>query len=115
MALTTPSLVTTKADPGGTTSVEGLWMGVPVLSLAGRRTLARQGVSILRNVGLEDWIAADADDYVARAVHHAGAPAALAALRAGLRERLLESPLCDAARFAAHLEAALEQMWEGHS
>lgn len=98
--------------PGGTTSVEGLWMGVPVLSLAGRRALGRQGASILQNLGLPDWIADDEDDFVARAARHAADPAALALLRSGLRERLLRSPLCDAPRFAGHLLAALEAMWD---
>jgi protein O-GlcNAc transferase len=99
--------------PGGTTSVEGLWMGVPVLSLAGRRALGRQGASILRNLGLEEWIADDADDFIARAARYAADPAALALLRAGLRSRLESSPLCDAPRFAGHLMAALHAMWEG--
>jgi protein O-GlcNAc transferase len=101
--------------PGGTTSVEGLLMGVPVLTLAGRRALGRQGVSILRNLGMDDWIAADADDFVACAVRHAGDRAALAALRAGLRERLLGSPLCDAPRFAGHFIGALRTMREGRN
>jgi predicted O-linked N-acetylglucosamine transferase (SPINDLY family) len=53
--------------PGGTTTVEALWMGVPVLTLAGERMISRQGVSLLMNAGLPDWAASDADDYVARA------------------------------------------------
>jgi predicted O-linked N-acetylglucosamine transferase (SPINDLY family) len=100
--------------PGGTTSVEGLWMGVPLLSLAGDRPLARQGVSILHNVGLPDWIASDTDDYLARAVRHAADIQGLAALRAELRPRLLASPLCDAPRFARHFEQALRAIWASH-
>jgi predicted O-linked N-acetylglucosamine transferase (SPINDLY family) len=96
--------------PGGTTSVEGLWMGVPVLTLSGSRALARQGVSILQNVGLPDWIADDADDYVERAARHAGDLAALGALRLRLRERLLASPLCDGDRFAGHFVEVLRAM-----
>ncbi|TDP63957.1 tetratricopeptide repeat protein [Roseateles toxinivorans] len=99
--------------PGGTTSVEGLWMGVPVLSLRGATALSRQGESLLQNLGLSDWVAADEDDYLARAVAHASDLPALAALRAGLRERLLRSPLCDAPRFAGHLDALLRQAWRG--
>jgi predicted O-linked N-acetylglucosamine transferase (SPINDLY family) len=93
--------------PGGTTSLESLWMGVPVLTLPGDTALSRQGLSILQNLGLADWVARDADDYVARAVRHAGDLATLSALRQGLRARLLASPLCDAPRFARHLEAGL--------
>jgi len=97
--------------PGGTTSAEGLWMGVPVLSLRGATALSRQGESLLQNLGLPDWVAANEDDYLARAVTHASDLRALAALRAGLRERLLQSPLCDAHRFAGHFEALLRQAW----
>ena len=86
-------------------------MGVPVLTLAGERFPSRQGVSLLMNAGLPEWIAADADDYVARAVAHAGDLQRLAALRNGLRPQVLASPVFDAARFAGHFEAALRGMW----
>lgn len=97
--------------PGGTTSVEGLWMGVPVLTLAGEHFLSRQGVGILMNAGLPEWIAVDADDYIARAVFHASDLHRLASLRNGLRQQILTSPIFDAPRFARHLEAALRGMW----
>jgi len=97
--------------PGGTTTVESLWMGVPVLTLEGERFLARQGVGLLMNAGLADWIAADSDDYVMRAVNHSHDLQALAALRAKLRNQVLMSPIFDAPRFAHHLEEALRTMW----
>jgi predicted O-linked N-acetylglucosamine transferase (SPINDLY family) len=97
--------------PGGTTSIEGLWMGVPVLSLKGRRFISHQGETILHNVGLPEWIAVDEDDYVAKAAAFAGDLRALAALRTDLRERLVASPLCDAPRFARNLEEAFRGMW----
>ncbi|MDH4134293.1 MAG: tetratricopeptide repeat protein, partial [Gammaproteobacteria bacterium] len=97
--------------PGGTTTVEALWMGVPVLTLTGERFLARQGVGLLMNAGLPEWVARDADDYVARAVAHASDLPALAALRARLRAQVLASPIFDAPRFARHFEHALRQMW----
>ncbi|MBW8720344.1 MAG: tetratricopeptide repeat protein, partial [Polaromonas sp.] len=71
--------------PGGTTTAEALWMGIPVLTLAGERFLSRQGVGLLMNAGLPDWIATDTDDYLARAVSHASDLQRLAALRGGLR------------------------------
>ena len=98
--------------PGGTTSVEGLWMGVPVLNLAGERFLPRQGIGLLMNAGLPEWIASNADDYVARAVLHAGDLERLATLRCGLRQQVLNSPVFDATRFARHFEAALRGMWQ---
>ena len=57
--------------PGGTISLEGLWMGVPVITRQGNRFLSRVGESIAQNAGLADWIAHDNDDYVAKAVAHA--------------------------------------------
>jgi predicted O-linked N-acetylglucosamine transferase (SPINDLY family) len=98
--------------PGGTTTAEALWMGVPVLTLPGDSPLSRQGQGLLANLGLHDWVAGDADDFLARAVRHAADRPALAALRQGLRPRLLQSALCDAPRFARHLEAALRGLWQ---
>ena len=94
--------------PGGTTTLEGLWMGVPVLTRRGDRFVSHQGESIAINAGLAEWIAADDDDTVAKAaaldLHR------LAEVRAGLRSRMRTSPLFDAPRFARHLEAALGEM-----
>jgi predicted O-linked N-acetylglucosamine transferase (SPINDLY family) len=87
-------------------------MGVPVLTLSGQHFLHRQGVGLLMNAGLPEWVASDADDYVARAVFHAGNLERLAVLRSQLREQVLASPVFDAARFAMHFEAALRGMWE---
>ena len=98
--------------PGGTTTAEALWMGVPVLTLAGKHFLARQGVGLLMNAGLPEWVASDFDNYVALAVRHASDPHRLAALRSGLRQQVLASPIFDAPRFARHFEAALRGMWE---
>ena len=98
--------------PGGTTSVEGLWMGVPVLTLTGGSLLSRQGMGILMNAGLQEWVAADADDFVFRASTHASDVQHLARLRSGLRQQVLATPLFDAARFARHFEAALWGMWK---
>ena len=98
--------------PGITTTVESLWMGVPVLSLAGTTFLSRQGVSLLMNAGLPEWIAVDADDYVARGAAHARDRQRLAMLRSGLREQALSSPIFDARRFANHFAIALRGMWQ---
>ncbi len=98
--------------PGGTTTVEALWMGVPVLTLRGDRFLSHAGESLLHTAGLADWIAADADDYVAKARAYVLDARALSVCRADLRQRLLASPLCDARRFATHLETAMYQMWQ---
>ena len=96
---------------GGTTSVEALWMGVPVLTLKGDRYVAHMGENILHNLGLPEWIAADRADYVCKAAAFAADLDGLAALKRSLRARLVASPLCDAPRFARHLEAAFRGMW----
>ena len=96
--------------PGGTTSVESLWMGVPVLTLRGDRFLANNGAGIASNAGLADWIAQDTGDYLAKAVAATRDLPALAALRAGLRDRVQYSPLCDGPAFASALEEALRGM-----
>jgi len=98
--------------PGGTTTVEALWMGVPVLSRRGDRFLSHAGESLLQTAGLEEWVAQDDDDYVLKARTYAADHRKLERLRADLRQRLLISPLCDAPRFAAHLEAAFQGMWQ---
>jgi predicted O-linked N-acetylglucosamine transferase (SPINDLY family) len=96
---------------GGTTSAESLWMGVPVLTLAGRHLVARQGVGLMMNAGLPDYVANDAQDYVDRAIRLSADLPALARLRAGLRAQVQQSPVFDAARFAGHLVVALRGMW----
>jgi len=98
--------------PGGTTTCEALWMGVPTLTHAGSTMLARQGASLLTCVGLEEWIASDEGDYVAKALARAADVNQLVQLRSGLRQQVLASPLFDAPRFALHLEEALHGMWQ---
>jgi len=97
---------------GGTTTCDALWMGVPVLTLAGERFLSRQGVGLMMNAGLPEWIAHNAEDYVARAVSHASDLKRLALLRASLRQQVLASPLFNAERFAHHFEQALRNIWQ---
>jgi predicted O-linked N-acetylglucosamine transferase (SPINDLY family) len=97
--------------PGGTTSVEGLWMGVPVLTLAGGSLLSRQGVGILSNMEMTEWIAHSHDEYVKRAIMHASDLTRLSELRKCLRDRLKASPLLDASRFARQFNDVLRSMW----
>ncbi|MPW18621.1 tetratricopeptide repeat protein [Paraburkholderia sp. CNPSo 3157] len=97
----------------GTTAAESLWMGVPVFGMQGDRFVSHIVESIVHAAGLGDtWIARSRDDYIERAVAFAANPQALGELRAGLRAHVLASPLCDAPRFARHLEDALHAMWD---
>jgi len=94
---------------GGMTTLDGLWMGVPVLTLPGPAPISRQGLSFLQTLGLaEGWAAADEAAYVRLARARMEDRAGLAALRAGLRDRMAASPLVDAERFAADLLALLQ-------
>ncbi len=96
----------------GTTTIEALWQGVPVVSLAGRPTVGRFGAMILHAVGLDRWVTDDEASYIARAVAAASDLNALAQLRAGLRPRFAASPLCDAAGLAREIEAAYRDLWD---
>jgi predicted O-linked N-acetylglucosamine transferase (SPINDLY family) len=97
--------------PGGTTSSDTLWMGVPLLTKKGHNYLSHAGEYVVHNVGLPDWIAADDDDYVAKAAGFASDIGRLAALRAILRQQMLASPLCNSAGLARNFEDAMWGMW----
>ena len=97
---------------GGTTSIDALIMGVPLVTLTGDRSIARGGVSLLSNLGLKELIAATPQDYVRIVRQLANDPLRLAVLRQGLRQRLEHSPLMDGARFTCNLEALYRQMWQ---
>jgi len=100
--------------PGGTTTCEALWMGVPTLTLAGDSLIARQGASMLSAAGLADWVAETKVDYLNAALSLCSDLSQLANLRAKLRAQVLASPLFDAERFAKNMEIALWEMWHEH-
>jgi predicted O-linked N-acetylglucosamine transferase (SPINDLY family) len=89
---------------GTTTTCESLWMGVPVVSLAGDRHASRVGASLLTAVGLQELIANSREEYVNIAAKLAGDLDRLAEIRSALRERMRESPLLDHAGFTRELE-----------
>jgi len=95
---------------GGTTTFDALWMGVPVVSLAGDRPFSRGGASILGNLGLTQWLVETREDYIERAVELGAIAVPLAAIRRGLRARLEASALMDAPLFARSMEEAIETM-----
>jgi predicted O-linked N-acetylglucosamine transferase (SPINDLY family) len=97
---------------GGTTTLQALWMGVPVVSLEGHNFVSRMGASFLRTMGRPEWVAADEDGYVAAAVALAHRRAALRTGRAALRAAM--QPLCDIDTYARHFEAVLQGIWRSH-
>jgi predicted O-linked N-acetylglucosamine transferase (SPINDLY family) len=96
---------------GTTTTCEALWMGVPVVTLAGDRHASRVGVSLLHAAGVPEWIADSPGRYVEIAAGLAHDPAGLAARRTGQRERVAASVLCDQAAFAARFEDTVRTAW----
>ena len=98
--------------PGGVTSIESLWMGVPVLTLSGDCFLSRQGEKILINADLCDWVSKNKEEYVVKAEKLTSNLNKLSLLRSCLRNQVLKSPLFDTSRFAKNFENALWNMWK---
>jgi predicted O-linked N-acetylglucosamine transferase (SPINDLY family) len=98
---------------GTTTTCEAMWMGVPVITLASLpfTHAARVGASLLHAVGLDELVASDEDALVRVAADLAGDRARLRALRAGMRARMVASPLCDRAAFGVRFGDALRRAW----
>ncbi len=97
---------------GTTTTCEALFMGVPVITLAGDRHAGRVGATLLTRLGLDRLVARDEETYLAAARWLAANPAELALLRRELRPQFLRSPLCDARRFARQMEDVYHAMME---
>jgi len=96
---------------GHTTTCDSLWMGVPVIMLAGTNYHSRFGSSALVNLGLEELIATTREQYVQSAVALAQDQPRLESLRAELRDRMIRSPILDARQFTRNVEAAYRKMW----
>lgn len=96
---------------GGMTTLLSLWMGVPVITVAGETFASRQSMSFLTQLGLTELIARDASDYVERATALVADVDGLQSLRSTLRQRLLDSPLCNSDHFARSIESAFREMW----
>ena len=104
---------------GHTTSLDALWMGVPVPTIVGQTVVGRAGVSLLKNLGLPELIAHTPDEYVRVVSELASDRGRLSEMRAGLRGRMERSPLMDGKQFARDIEAAYRMIWrkwcEGHT
>jgi len=96
---------------GGTTTCDALWMGVPVITVPGTRSISRSTTSILATLGLSDWIATSPEDYVRLAVRCTEDRESIAELRRTLRGRMRASPLVDELQFARDVEDAYRRMW----
>jgi protein O-GlcNAc transferase len=98
---------------GHTTSLDSLWMGVPVVTLVGKTAVGRAGLSQCSNLGLTELVAKSTDAFVRIATELAGDVRRLAELRRGMRERMLASPLTKGVEFTRAVEEAYLRMSKG--
>ena len=98
--------------PGGGTTCDALYMGVPVITLVGQRHGARFGYSLLMNMGLGELCAFTPEEYVAKAVALAGDTERLQTLHQTLRRRMRQSPLMDEGQYMAELEQSYQRIWQ---
>ncbi len=96
---------------GCTTTMESLWMGVPVINLRGDRYVSHMGETILKHLGLEEFVTDSEEEYIAKAIALASELPALAEIRQRLRGNLLNSCLCDGPGFTRSLEAVYREIW----
>jgi len=96
---------------GGTTTMEALWQGVPVVTFLGDRWAGRQSASLLRSAGLGEYVARDLDGYVAMAAALAAQPERVARARAGMRERIRGSDVCNGEQLARDMEHLYRDMY----
>jgi predicted O-linked N-acetylglucosamine transferase (SPINDLY family) len=99
---------------GGTTTLQALWMGVPVIALRGGNFVGRMGASFLTTLGQPDWIAQDDDGYRAIARQLVDQLPSLRQGRAALRQRMAHSGLSDLDRYAADVQVLLRRIWRHH-
>ena len=97
---------------GCTTTCEALWMGVPVIVLKGNESRSRMSLSILKQVGLDDYIAESPEAYIDIAKDLATDISKLQMVRSGLREKMKQSSLLDAAAFTHAVESAFRDLWK---
>ncbi len=97
---------------GGATTLDALWMGVPIIALAGKYFATRMGVTIMNNIGLPELTAENEKAYVDIAADLATNPSRLRAIRHNLRQRMSDSPIMDYPAFARDIEAAYRGMWQ---
>ena len=105
---------------GTTTTCDALWMGVPVIAIKGSRHISRVSWSIIHQVGLDELVADNEDDYINTAIELAGDKDRLAQLRSTIRNLVADSTLCDPVSFTKNIEAAYRDAWarwcsEAHS
>ena len=101
--------------PGVTTSIESIWMGVPVITLRGNNLLSRCGESINLNLQMPEFIAENKEDYINKAISLSDDINNLSSIRRSLRQKALNSPLFDTKDFGKHFCEILNSVWQKHT
>jgi protein O-GlcNAc transferase len=96
---------------GGTTSLQALWMGVPLVTLLGENFVSRMGASFVQRIGHPEWLAHDENDYVAIATRLAAQRQSAPWSRQALRAQMQASPVCDITGHTREIEAAYRRAW----
>jgi predicted O-linked N-acetylglucosamine transferase (SPINDLY family) len=91
--------------------MQALWMGVPVISIKGDNFCGRMGASMMHFLGLDDWIAESEEQYIEIVKEKVRQRDQLLTLKSTLRQRMLESPLCDTRGFTTELEQVFKKIW----
>lgn len=99
---------------GGTTTLQALWMGVPVLTMRGNSFVSRMGQTFMTAVAMSEWVADSDEAFVQTAVRMASDRHALLAIKQSLRERLRQSPAGDMVRYAQNFATMLREVWQDH-
>ena len=97
---------------GNTTSIEALWMGVPMITLKGNRYISHFGESINSNLNMSNWIAENCEDYILKAKKFSSDINELSKIRASLRQNCLQSPVFDFKRFSKNFDQMLWKIWK---
>ena len=97
---------------GNTTSIEALWMGVPIITLKGNRYISHFGESINSNLNMSNWIAENYADYILKAKKFSSDINELSKIRTSLRQSCLQSPVFDSKRFSKHFDQMLWKIWK---
>jgi predicted O-linked N-acetylglucosamine transferase (SPINDLY family) len=105
-------LLDTQPWSGHTVACHGLWMGVPIITIDGRRHAGRMVASVLKTLDLTEWIADTPKNYIEKAIYWSNALPQLAKLRSELRTRMLQSFLCDGSTFTQKVEQIYIRVWK---
>ena len=98
---------------GGTTTCHSLWMGVPVITLAGKTATSRGGASLLNALGLSDLVAQTEEEYINIARKLSSDRAGLRSMKLDLRSMMARSPLTNGELFTRNLERLYREIWTG--